>query len=523
MRIIQIIASYKPAYIYGGPTMSVAKLCEALVKEKTKDQSLKLKDRETNQGSIESPFRIGGDQNEKTKDQSSKTKGEETKNEQRTTIKENQILDIEVFTTLANGKTELNIKSNERQIVDGVPVTYFNRITKDHTHFSPALLLALRRRIQSHKKNIIVTQRNSVNNSLSFGEGRGEALVIHIHAWWNLVSIFSCLIAKWYKIPVVLSPRGMLTSYTQENRNGFVKKIIHQLLGKRLLSYCHIHATSELEKQDILNFIQPKSITVIPNLVELGNAQGVESEKLRVESLGIKPAGRTGWDQSLKTKDPKANKEQGAKSNEEALKTNEQTSTTYNVQRHTTYDIRQTINEPRPFKLIFLSRIEEKKGLELLFEALAKLKFTWELTIAGSGEEEYVESLMTKVKSLKLDAKVNWVGQVNNDAKFNLLAQHDLMVLTSYNENFANVVVESLSVGTPVLISNKVGLADYVKENNFGWITNLEAKQIGEEIEKAFVDIQSRNLIRENAPTTIAHDFSAHLVDRYIQLYQTIS
>ena len=86
--------SYKPAYIYGGPTMSVAKLCEALTK--------------TN-------------------------------------------VAIEVLTTTANGKIELNVKSGEQTEVDGVKVSYFRRLTKDHTHFSPALLLALRKKITEQK------------------------------------------------------------------------------------------------------------------------------------------------------------------------------------------------------------------------------------------------------------------------------------------------------------------------------------------------------------------------------------
>jgi len=188
-KILQISAAYKPAYIYGGPTMSVAKLCEALVNADT---------------------------------------------------------ELEVLTTTANGKTELDVKPNQPQQVDGVTVTYFRRITKDHTHFSPALLRELRKKIQENRHT-----------------------VLHIHAWWNLVSIFSCQIAKWSKIPVVLSPRGMLTSYTLANRNGGFKSIIHRFMGKKLLRYCHIHATSEKEKQDILKIVKPKNITVIPNLVEL--------------------------------------------------------------------------------------------------------------------------------------------------------------------------------------------------------------------------------------------------------------
>lgn len=395
IKILQVTAAYKPAYIYGGPTMSVAKLCEALSEK---------------------------------------------------SANEDNIFDLEAFTTTANGKTELeNVKPNDSTIVDGVKVTYFERLTRDHTHFSPALLLALKQKINEQ------------------GLDKNNSLIIHIHAWWNLVSIFSCAIAKWYNVPVVLSPRGMLTAYTSTNRNSLAKTIIHQIAGKRLLKYCHIHATSEQEKTDILSIFTPKSITIIPNLVELS---------------GATPA--------------------------------------------LLCDKQQIEHKPKLFKLIYLSRIEEKKGLELLFEALSKLSFTWHLTIAGSGEEGYVDTLKLKVKNLNLDNNINWVGQVKNENKFNLLAEHDLMILTSYNENFANVVIESLSVGTPVLLSSHVGLANYVEFNQLGWITDLNIDTITHNIQQAYEDESKRIQIRGNAPQLISDDYNPKkLILKYQDLYRS--
>lgn len=419
MKIIQIVAAYKPAYIYGGPTMSVSKLCEALVEEERPN----------------------------TKDQAPKSKAQETRNNEQGDASDAK-LEIEVFTTTANGKQELKVKANESTAVDGVKVTYFKRITKDHTHFSPALLKGLRKEIL----------RNTQHN---------KQLVIHIHAWWNLVSIFSCSLAKWYNIPVILSPRGMLTAYTSGNRNSGMKGIIHKVIGKRLLAYCHIHATSEKEKEDVLAFIQPKSITVIPNMVELP----IIEERM-----------------------------------------------TINQNRKNTI-----VDQTSIFQMIFLSRVEEKKGLELLFDALAKLPFNWQLTIAGTGEENYIESLKLKAEELKISSPITWLGHVNNEQKFQLMADHDLLVLTSYNENFANVVIESLSVGTPVLLSDQVGLADYVAKNNLGWVTSLEKNHIMEKINQAYQNIRNNTEIRAIAIENIRSDFAEdRLIEKYIQLYKTV-
>ncbi len=380
MKLIHINASYKPAWIYGGPTMSVAKLCEAL--------------KESGQN-------------------------------------------IEVLTTLANGKEELNICPNKSTHIDGVKVTYFKRITKDHSHLSPSLLLALRSRLKTNEK-----------------------IIIHIHAWWNLVSIFSCMIAKWYNIPVLLSTRGMLTYYTQNNRNTFLKSIFHKLVGRSLLEYCSIHTTSEKERQDVLQIIKPKSIHTIPNLVDLPARTQNSSNRNQFENR---------------------------------------------------------------LNLIFLSRIEEKKGLDLLFKALANIDFEWTLTIAGKGEIHYLKKIKTLAKTLKIDQKINWIGQIANEDKFNLIREHDLLVLTSHNENFANVIIESLSVGTPVLISNQVGLYDYVMKNNFGWVTELKPEKISLKLIEAYKNIALRKQINENAPTIIEHDYnSGNLVQQYNTLYNQI-
>ena len=111
-----------------------------------------------------------------------------------------------------------------------------------------------------------------------------------------------------------------------------------------------------------------------------------------------------------------------------------------------------------------------------MIRALPAITIPCLLTIAGDGEPAYVESLKKIAADNGLEDKIDWIGFQSND-KFDLLQAHDLFVLPSYDENFGNVVIESLSVGTAVLISEDVGLEDYVNVNNLGWIchTNPES------------------------------------------------
>jgi len=375
LKILHINASYKPAYIYGGPTMSVSKLCEQLV--------------------------VAG-------------------------------CEIEVFTTTANGNDELAVAPGKPVSVDGVTVTYFKRLTKDHTHYSPDLLKNLRKRVR-------------------------EFDAVHIHAWWNLVSVLACRIAINNQIPVIISPRGTLSLYSFGNKNSFVKRLIHDYLGERLLRKSAIHVTSDREKTAIENLVSTRSIFNIPNFIALP-AVSLNSER----SEGVQ------------------------------------------------------------VKLIFFSRIEQKKGLEILLYALGKCSVDFRLTIAGDGEPDYLTNLKSLANKLGIAKNLNWVG-FQGANKFDVLRQHDVMILPSYDENFGNVVIESLSVGTAVLLSENVGLANYVQENNLGWVVTNNAESFTDIIEKLPTEKLKLSRIRQQAPDIIRKDFLEETLGiQYLHMYQQI-
>ncbi|WP_367864837.1 XrtY-associated glycosyltransferase XYAG1 [Pedobacter sp. WC2423] len=380
MKILQVNASYKPAYIYGGPTMSVSKLSEELVKAGCT---------------------------------------------------------VEVFTTTANGLTELEVTMVIPQNIDGVKVRYFKRLTKDHSHFSPGLLAFLWKEVRSFD-------------------------VVHIHAWWNLVSIFACFVAILRRVPVVLSPRGTLSNYSFKNRHIALKKAFHILIGRPLLSYCFLHTTSEREQAAMAALLKPKGIYTIYNFVKMPR-------------IAHFPAAAP--------LNPKENK---------------------------------------MFRLLFFSRIEQKKGLELLFAALASTTLPFRLTIAGSGDEKYIAGLKKLINGYKIGHQVDWVGFKDGD-KFDLMAAHHLLILPSYDENFGNVVIESLAVGTAVLISREVGLATYITSRQFGWICNADVLSVKNSLTEIYNNPEKLNTIRKLAPSGIRNDFEETiLIKKYYEMYKQI-
>lgn len=109
--------------------------------------------------------------------------------------------------------------------------------------------------------------------------------------------------------------------------------------------------------------------------------------------------------------------------------------------------------------ILFLSRIDVKKGIVLLLRAMAGLGRDWQgwrLVVVGGGEPDYVVSLkeMAAAASARLP-KVEWIGPVWGAARWPYLQGADLFCLPTHSENFGLAVLEALHVGTPVLTTDQ--------------------------------------------------------------------
>lgn len=371
MKILQIVPSYKPAYIYGGPIESVSKLCEGLVDAGH---------------------------------------------------------DVEVYTTTANGNSELEVEHNKKLIVDGVTVTYFKRITKDPTHVSLALW------------------RHLYKNVTSFE-------VVHIQSWWNILVIGAAAICQLKGVKVVIAPRGMLSEYIFSFGMKRIKKLIHISIGKKLLSNSVLHATAESEYSECIKIIPGWRGFILPNIISLPEIESIKKKN--------------------------------------------------------------TI-----FKLIYMSRIHPKKGLEIVFEALSNVDFLFELQIAGSGETSYIEELKELAVNLGISEKIKWLGWLDRHEKFKTLMSADLFLLLSKNENFANVVIESLHMGTPVLLSKDVGLSSFIEKEDLGWVTSLNVEEVANSINEIFRDTTKQCRINAFGRIIVERNFSSKVViAKYIEEY----
>lgn len=122
--------------------------------------------------------------------------------------------------------------------------------------------------------------------------------------------------------------------------------------------------------------------------------------------------------------------------------------------------------------LLFLGRIDPKKGCDLLLEAFAataKDHPDLHLVMAGPDPKGWRKELQPITDNAGLSDRVHWPGMLVGPAKWGAFALCDAFVLPSHQENFGIAVAEALACGRPVLISNQVNIAPEIVADGCGF------------------------------------------------------
>jgi glycosyltransferase involved in cell wall biosynthesis len=244
---------------------------------------------------------------------------------------------------------------------------------------------------------------------------------LHIHSVFLWPTSAAARVAELNSVPWCVAPRGALVPALVQQRNRWIKMAWLSLIEKRTLEgAAFIHATSELEAADVGGFgLHLPPISVVPNGVDLPGL--IDADEVAA-ALPIAP--------------------------------------------------------PSGPLLLFLGRVNWKKGLDRLIPALAQVPFA-QLVIAGNDEEGLTPHLQQLAHDAGVASRVFFIGPVQGKAKDALLRTATLLVLPSYNENFGNVVLESLACGRPVAVTAAVGVAPIVVAANAGVVVPDEPVAMG--------------------------------------------
>lgn len=141
--------------------------------------------------------------------------------------------------------------------------------------------------------------------------------------------------------------------------------------------------------------------------------------------------------------------------------------------------------------LLFLGRLDGKKGLDLLLEAYQALAFQHagraagasgfpHLIIAGPGVETPFGKRLLKSVSGQCATVVHFTGMLRGQHKWGALQGCDALIHPSHHENFGLSVAEALGCGRPVLISDKVNIHDAVREAGCGLVARDDREGVSE-------------------------------------------
>jgi glycosyltransferase involved in cell wall biosynthesis len=259
----------------------------------------------------------------------------------------------------------------------------------------------------------------------------------HIHALFSPVTTLAATIARYHNLPYIIRPCGMLDPADLQK-----KKLLKQIYGTvlerpNLAGAAAIHFTSKEEAKISERFgLGSTSKMSVPQdlVIPLGVTAGFFPQRLRESQVPI---------------------------------------------------------------ILFMSRIEPKKGLDLLIPALESLLASgieFHFILAGSNPQDadYETEIKLKIQNSSLAKYTTITGFVGGDLKVELLTNADLFVLPSYYENFGIAVAEAMAAGVPVAISDRIHIWEDIQEAEAGWVGSLEVGAIANLIKSALLNPEER-------------------------------
>lgn len=141
--------------------------------------------------------------------------------------------------------------------------------------------------------------------------------------------------------------------------------------------------------------------------------------------------------------------------------------------------------ESGPLRVVYLSRIAPMKNLDFALRVLSRVESQVVFDVYGPIDAKpYWQACLDLIAKTPPNVTVRYQGAKDHAEVFGLLSEYELFFLPTRGENFGHVIMESLSAGTPVLISDRTPWR-YLESAGVGWDLALDdewpfAKKIDE-------------------------------------------
>lgn len=291
--------------------------------------------------------------------------------------------------------------------------------------------------------------------------------IVHLHAMWNTGNPQIAKICNELNKPYILSVHGMIDDWCMEQRR--LKKIFYiKTWAKGLLKNASvIHCTAQAELDQASAWFNPALGKVVPLPFDLDEYKEKQDHELAYESF-------SGLDRDLP-------------------------------------------------KVLFLSRIHYKKGVDRLLQASAILNkrgVKHQLVIAGTGDEPYVNEMKTLAKSEGVDEHTYFLGFASGPAKIALFDLCDVFALPTSQENFGFVYFEALAAGTTVLTTKGTDTWPELEQSGGGVIVDNTPEAFADSLETILADREGYAQRAQGAREWIYSEMTMDKVrEQYRQMY----
>lgn len=242
-----------------------------------------------------------------------------------------------------------------------------------------------------------------------------RADLVHVHGIYQFHTVAACALARRHSVPYVVHVHGALTPY-HRSKKSWKKRPYEYLVERRNLERAGATIVmTRAEKESFAAWLPSARAVVVP--------PAIDSSLFRVGDV------RTGVLDQL------------------------------------------PVRSNRRVLITFLGRLTEKKGLDVLLDAFQRLAGSHpdaHLVVAGPDDEGIGHELTQEAARLGISDRISLIGLVTGDAKRELLSASRIVALPSEDESFGVAIAEALAVGTPVIVTRDVGLADDIIRQDAG-------------------------------------------------------
>lgn len=177
-------------------------------------------------------------------------------------------------------------------------------------------------------------------------------------------------------------------------------------------------------------------------------------------------------------------------------------------------------SDPKPWQwdLLYVGRIDDRKGVHVAVEALTHIPKAANLTIVGGGDETYLGHLRSLAKSCGVDDRVSFVAPEDADVPESYRHADAVLFPVLWEEPWGLVPLEAMAVGIPVVATGAGGSGEYLRDGENCLLAEKgNAVALALRIRRLAKDPDLRNRLRrgglETAPLHTEDGFNRAVAD----------